>query len=240
MSKKQIPWKGMVDGALFLLLLNQMAYVLTGQPHHERTGTVMVLLVLCHNLLNRRWFGAVGKGKYNPRRLFGTVLNFLTFGLILALFVSGAVMSRYVFDFLPIHGGRALARRVHIACAYWGFLLMAVHIGMHWDGIKRRMGKLFGKAEIEGKRKGLISAVGWAASAYGIYACYRHEILSFLVMKNEFAIFNQQSVFLFVLDYLAIIILIVKVTSCMLVKHNKKTNRLDRTVAKKGNSLDTP
>lgn len=66
----------MVDGALFLLLLNQMGYVLTGQQHHEGTGTVMVLLVLCHNLLNRRWFGAVGKGKYNSRRLFGTALNF--------------------------------------------------------------------------------------------------------------------------------------------------------------------
>ena len=96
------------------------------------------------------------------------------------------------------------------------------------------MGKPFGKAEIEGKRKGLISAVGWAASAYGIYACYRHEIFSFLFMKNEFAIFNQQSVFLFILDYLAMIILIVKVTNCMLVKHTKKTKRLDHTVTKKG------
>lgn len=234
MSKKQIPWKGIIDGTMFLLLLNQMAYVLTGQPHHERTGTVMVLLILCHNLLNRRWFGAVGKGKYNPKRLFGTVLNFLTLGLILALFVSGVVMSRYVFDFLPIHGGRALARRVHITCAYWGFLLMAVHMGMHWGGIKRRMGNIFGKAGIKEKQKRIVSAAGWAVSAYGIYAFYRHEILSFLLMKNEFAIFNQQSVLLFVLDYLAMIILMVKVTNFVCVKHKKKDNRLDSNLAKKG------
>ncbi len=211
MGRNKISWKGMVDGALFLLLLNQMAYVLTGQQHHERTGTVMVLLVLCHNLLNRRWFGAVGKGKYNSRRLFGTALNFLTIALMSALFISGVIMSRYVFDFLPIRGGRALARRVHILCAYWGFLLMAVHMGMHWDGMKRRMGNTFGKGETEGKR--MLSAVGWAVSVYGIYAFYRHEILSFLWMKNEFAIFDQQSVFFFVMDYLAMIILIVNVTN---------------------------
>ena len=211
MGRNKISWKGMVDGALFLLLLNQMGYVLTGQQHHEGTGTVMVLLVLCHNLLNRRWFGAVGKGKYNSRRLFGTALNFLTIALMSALFISGVIMSRYVFDFLPIRGGRALARRVHILCAYWGFLLMAVHMGMHWDGVKRRMGNTFGKGETEGNR--MFSSVGWAVSVYGIYAFYRHEILSFLWMKNEFAIFDQQSVFIFVMDYLAMIILIVNVTN---------------------------
>ena len=107
MGRNKISWKGMVDGALFLLLLNQMGYVITGQQHHEGTGTVMVLLVLCHNLLNRRWFGAVGKGKYNSRRLFGTALNFLTIALMSALFISGVIMSRYVFDFLPIRGGKA-------------------------------------------------------------------------------------------------------------------------------------
>ncbi len=32
-------------------------------------------------------------------------------------------------------------------------------------------------------------------------------------MKNEFAIFDQQSVFFFVMDYLAMIILIVNVTN---------------------------
>lgn len=177
LKRNKIPWKGIVDGAMFLFLLNQMVYVLTGQHHHERTGTAMVLLILCHNLLNHRWFGAVRKGKYNSRRLLGLVLNFLTLAAVLGLFISGVVMSRYVFDFLPIHRGRALARRVHIFCAYWGFLLMAVHIGMHWNGIKRRMGNTFGRAELEGRKKWTVSVLG------------------------------------FILDYLAMVILIVNLTS---------------------------
>ena len=221
LSKHKMPWKGIVDGVMFVLLLNQMAYVLTGQRVHEWAGAAMVFFILCHNFLNRRWFLTVGKGIYNSRRLSGTILNFLTIMVVLGLFISGVVMSRYVFDFLPIHGGRALARRVHISCAYWGFLLMTVHIGMHWNGIRGRLYKMFGKTELAGRKKWLVSGIGWAASAYGVFAFYWHEILSFLLLRNEFAIFNQQSALLFVLDYLAMVILIVKLTNCFLGRKRK-------------------
>lgn len=203
-------WKQIVDGVMFALLLNQMAYVLTGQKVHEWTGTVMVLLVICHNLLNRRWYGAIGKGTYHSRRLIGTILNVLLIVIMLGLFISGIVMSRYAFDFIPIRGGRALARRVHIFSAYWGFVLMTVHIGVHWKGIKGNVCRKFGKAGLDGTRKQLISGIGWAVSAYGLYAGYRHEIFSFLLLQNEFAMFLEQSVFEFILDYLAMVVLIIK------------------------------
>lgn len=213
MGRNRMPWKGIIDGTMFLLLLNQMAYVLTGQRFHEWTGTVMILLILCHNYLNRKWFGAVRKGKYHFRRLFGTVLNFFILIFVLGLFISGILMSRYVFDFLPVHGGRAIARRVHLFCAYWGFLLMTIHMGIHWNGIKGKAGKRFGKKKLTEKEKRMLSAAGWAVSVYGIYALYRHEIPSFLFLRNEFAIFNQQAVLLFIFDYLAMTVLMVKVTS---------------------------
>lgn len=221
MRRNRLPWKEIIDSIMFLLLLNQMAYVLTGQRHHEWTGTTMVFLVLCHNLLNRRWFGMIRKGQYNSRRLFGTVLNFFMLVVLAGLLVSGVVMSRYVFAFLPIHGGRALARRVHISCAYWGFLLMAAHIGMHWNGIKRRMGNRFGRAETEGKKRWLLPVIGWAASAYGMYAFYRHEIVLFLFLQNEFAIFNEQSIIIFALDYLTMVFLMVNVTDHFIHRKRK-------------------
>ncbi len=213
MGRNRMPWKGIVDSAMFLLLLNQMAYALTGQRFHEWTGAAMVFLILCHNYLNRRWFGAVRKGKYHFRRLLGTVLNGLLLTLVCGLLISGVVMSRYVFAFLPIHGGRAIARRVHLFCDYWGFLLMAVHMGIHWNGIKGRIDNLFGKETLTAKKKRILSTVEWTISVYGIYAFYRHEIFSFLLLRNEFAIFNQQAAFLFIFDYLAMIVLVVKVTS---------------------------
>lgn len=41
---------------------------------------------------------------------------------MLSSMVSGIVMSRYVFDFLPIQGGWGWARTLHMLAAYWGFL----------------------------------------------------------------------------------------------------------------------
>ncbi len=207
---KKIPWKMIVDILMLALLLLQMAYVLTGQRLHEWTGTIMAVLIIFHNILNRKWYKALGKGSYRPRRIMGTILNFLSLALILALFVSGVAMSRYVYDFLPIHGGRALARKVHIVCAYWGFFLMSAHFGMHWEGIWGKMKKACPVWVAVGKQKLLLSVISTVVSVYGLWAVYRHEILGFLFMKNEFAIFDpNQSIFLFLLDYAAILILVV-------------------------------
>lgn len=222
LRRNQIPWKGIVDGMMFALLLNQMSYVLTGQQVHEWTGTAMIFLIVCHNCLNRKWFCAIGKGTYNSRRLFGTILNFLTLTVALGLLISGVIMSRYVFDFLPIHGGRAQARRIHISCAYWGFLLMTIHIGMHWNRIKGKIRSILGRTSADGHKKWIDLSIGWLISAYGVYAFYRHEILSFLLLKNEFAIFNQQPVPLFIMDYLAMVILIVNLTSHFMDMKRKK------------------
>lgn len=46
---------------------------------------------------------------------------------------SGIVLSRHVFAFLPLKGGMALARRMHILGSYWSFLLMSLHLGLHWS-----------------------------------------------------------------------------------------------------------
>ena len=35
------------------------------------------------------------------------------------------------------------ARQVHMFCAYWGFAVMSVHIGMHWNMAVTMAGKLF-------------------------------------------------------------------------------------------------
>ncbi len=49
------------------------------------------------------------------------------------LMYSSIVLSRYVFAFLPIERGLALARRLHILGSYWGFLMMSLHLGLYWN-----------------------------------------------------------------------------------------------------------
>lgn len=37
--------------------------------------------------------------------------------------------------FLPIRWGMALGRVIHLLCAYWGYLLLSLHLGLHWGMI---------------------------------------------------------------------------------------------------------
>ena len=56
-----------------------MGYGLVGETAYEWIGMAMLLLFLLHLFLNRRWFGALGKGRYSPARIAQLVLNCLIF-----------------------------------------------------------------------------------------------------------------------------------------------------------------
>ena len=62
----------------------------------------------------------------------GNGVDLVLFVVMICLMVSGITMSRYVFTFLPISGRMGTARLVHMAACYWGFVLMALHLGLHW------------------------------------------------------------------------------------------------------------
>lgn len=51
------------------LLLAALAYGWMGNLIHEVIGTAMFALLIGHNLFNRRWYGAVAKGRPEPRQL---------------------------------------------------------------------------------------------------------------------------------------------------------------------------
>lgn len=78
-------------------------------------------------------------------RVFQIGVDMLLLLAMLAQMYSGIAMSRYVFAFLPFDGGMAPARRLHILGAYWGLILMSVHLGLHWNlflgWAKRKTGK---------------------------------------------------------------------------------------------------
>ena len=69
--------KRIVDMAMTVLLLCLMAYQVTGEMAHEWTGMSMTALVVIHQILNRKWYGALRRGKYSLYRAISTVLNIL-------------------------------------------------------------------------------------------------------------------------------------------------------------------
>jgi hypothetical protein len=101
--------------------------------------------------------------------------------------VSGIILSRYVFAALEFREGKALARTVHMLSGYWGFLLMSVHLGLHWNGIKRMAEKFFPM----GKRVNMV--IGYLPlliSVYGVVAFFQRGIPGYLTLQTGFAFFD--------------------------------------------------
>lgn len=129
MKKKHI--RTVVDMAMIVLLPMLMAYSLIGEKLHEIIGTILFALFIVHHVLNRQWYKAIFNGKYTPRRIFQTVLNFLLLVFMLTQPISGILMSKYLYSSIRIAGSSATARELHLFLAYWGFVFMCLHAGTH-------------------------------------------------------------------------------------------------------------
>ncbi len=192
------------DGSMTVLLFFLMGYHITGDWAHEVAGALMYLLFLVHNWLNWPWYRALLRGAYRPFRAFQTAVNLLLLANTLGLVVSGVMLSRYVFAFLPIRGGMAFARRLHMLTAYWGFILMAVHLGLHWGMV---VGRLKGRGLLGPKRRWL-QWFGWALAAWGLWAFFRRDFPSYLFLRILYSFWDyDQPLYLFLWDYLAIMAL---------------------------------
>ena len=61
--------KRAVDIVMTLLLLFLMSYQVTEQAAHEWLGMGMTALVILHQILNRKWYAALFRGKYGAIRI---------------------------------------------------------------------------------------------------------------------------------------------------------------------------
>lgn len=133
--KPKVIIKLAVDVLMTLAMLFLMGYHFWGEILHEWVGAGMFLLFILHHILNGYWYKSLFKRKYNALRILTLCIDLLVLISMMVQMYSGVLMSRYVFDFLPFNGGMSLVRRLHILGAYGGFLLMSLHLGLHWNMI---------------------------------------------------------------------------------------------------------
>ena len=170
-----------------------MGYQLWGDAAHEWAGAVMLILFIVHHILNRAWYKSLAKGRYTPMRVLIVAVDMLLFIAVLAQMYSGIIMSRHVFAFLPVGGGMALARRLHILGAYWGFLLMSVHLGMHWNYVLGMVSNLCGKGNGRDGRRfpALVPAVAGALVAFrGFLVFVERDFLTYMFFAERVCIFG--------------------------------------------------
>ena len=113
-------------------------------------------------------------------------------------------MSRYVFDFLPTQGHMGLARTAHLLCAYWGFLLLSAHLGLHWGIMLGAARKAVGNRKPSALRTAVLRVLAAVISGYGVYAFFKHQIADYLFLRSHFVFFDyEQPPVLYFLNLLA-------------------------------------
>lgn len=200
--KPKVIAKLVVDAVMTVVLLLLMAFELVGRAAHEWIGVGMFFLFVLHHILNRGWTTRLFQGKYTPYRILQTVVGALVFLAMLGSFVSAVFISQEVFAFLPIRQGMALGRTVHLLCAYWGYLLLSLHLGLHWGMILAVAGK---KLSPSPRRRVVLNILGVAAALYGVFALFKRQISTYLFLQTQFVFFNfDEPLVFFFLDYLAV------------------------------------
>ena len=178
-----------------LTLMLLMSMQITEQIGHEYLGIFMFVLFLIHQYLNRKWYGALFKGKYTALRSFGTFVNIsLLISFVMTAF-SGIIMSENFPEF-NIDSLYSSARLAHLSCAYLSFVLMGVHLGLHW-------GVIAGK--IKSRWPGFIALI---ISGYGGYVfIIQEKIHEYIFLINQFAFIDyDKNLFLVLLDNISMFI----------------------------------
>ena len=204
LMKKKFICKIVIDMVMTILLLFLMARQITGELAHEWLGAGMFVLWIAHHILNRNWHCQLFKGKYTPMRIMQIVTNITVLFSMLGLMISGVILSREVFAFLPISGGVAFARSLHIVSAFWGFVLMAFHLGLHWNMVLGMVRNAVGTVPSK-QVCFLLRMAAVFIAGYGVYAFGKNQILSYLFLKAHFVFFDfEKPVWLFFIEYMAI------------------------------------
>lgn len=168
-----------IDSIMMILLPLLMLYSILGERAHEWLGIIMTVLFILHHILNWKWYINLRKGKYTLLRVTTTIINTLLLIIMIVLPISGISMSRYVLD-LPA-GNLEGSRLLHLFSAYWGFVLMSLHLGLHWNRMLGAM-KVYRHPKLAVVLR--ISAI--CISIFGLYSFIALGFIRYLLLLDQF------------------------------------------------------
>ena len=231
-----------VNIAMSAALLFLMSYQIYGGAAHEIVGCVTFALFVAHHALNARWHKNIARGKYTAKRTLILIVDILVFLCMILAMASGIAMSEYVFagaadalSALAFHMRPSTARMVHMVSTHWGYLLVAVHLGLHFNAMRLATKSKSARAGEENvaltraneasaahthkKRTAQIAlfAAGALISVWGVWAFVSRNFAQFLFYKRHFAFGTEgENPLLFYIDYAAIAILCIFIVQCVM------------------------
>lgn len=212
-----------VDLGMTVLLPLLMAYSLVGEAAHEWLGMAMLALFILHHALNFKWLKNVRNGRYSGFRILQTMLAALILLTMLGSMVSGILMSRHVFGTVRFRAGD-WTQSVHLFCAYWGFVLMSLHLGLHWTMILGMLRRLY-KTVHSPRRTLILRCIFGVISGFGIVFFVRNRLTDYLFLRTHFVMLDWDvTLTSFLIQYLCMMGLFV-CAGCYLGKAVQKMQR---------------
>ena len=221
--------KIVIDAGMMILVLLQMAYHLIGDSLHGWLGIMLFVLLILHNILDRKWYLGLFKGKYTPIRFFHTAINILLLASFMGVALSAAFLSSTLSNLFNLKAA-LLGRRMHMVFTTWSFVLMSVHVGLHWNMVINAVKKWTKNAKHLHQTTARIVAL--LVDVYGLYAFISKELLKRMFLLSEYAFFNyEESIISLVIDYIAILCMFINLTYCIEQLMSKKK------IAQSGNNF---
>ncbi len=211
--------KRIVDVVLTVLLLCLMAYQVTGEALHEWLGIGMTALVIVHQILNAKWYGALLKGKYHAMRILQTTVNALLLLSFAMTALCGMAMSGHAVPFLYGMLPVSFARQFHLSLSHWSFVLMGLHLGIHIPVMT---------AKLSDKKKKLLSVVFCIIGAAGLFFFLKNGLYNYLFFRVPFAFLDYEKAAVLVFaENIAILLFFafIGMQSAELCKKSKKDKR---------------
>ena len=177
--------KRIVDAAMTVLLLFLMAYQVTGEMAHEWIGMGMTVLVIIHQILNRKWYRALFRGKYNPYRTVTTILNILLLLSFALTAFCGMSMSGYAVPFLYGMAPVSFVRRMHLSMSHWAFVLMGLHLGMHIPVMAAGL-------KLKDRTKIIMTCIFVCIGGIGLWLFLRNHMQDYLFFRVPFAFLDYE------------------------------------------------
>ncbi|MED9969576.1 MAG: SUMF1/EgtB/PvdO family nonheme iron enzyme [Ruminococcus sp.] len=176
--------KRVIDVALTVTLLLLMAFQVTEQLAHEWLGVTMFALTIVHQILNRKFYSAIFKGKYSLLRVFQLTVNVLLLLCFVCTALSGMMMSRFATPFMNGILPSSIVRQGHLALSHWSFVLMGLHLGLHFGIITSKLKNKIARI--------ILGIVMTGVSVYGFYLFFKSDMLSYMLFKNPFAFLDYE------------------------------------------------
>lgn len=214
--KRKYIYQVVQDSVMVILLGALMGFHLWQVSTHEWLGSVFLLIAVKHLALNTHWFRRLWQGKYDLFRGLKLVVNILLAGLLIMTIVSGVELSQHLFADFFFHNASDVVRKTHMTSVHWLQIIIAIHLGMHWEMLAGFFAQLWNIAQASLVSRTL-SFLWLALLVYGAIVFIRREMFAYLAVQMDYALLDYgEPVAGFYLDYLAVTILFAYATRFLL------------------------